>query len=139
MLAPYFCDRCNFETDELLDRCARCGRASMRKTSTIRRLGWVLVVLGSLLAAFMGYLTYVVAGIMARSNQPGTGARFTGDSTDAAFIYGIFGLVIALGLSFVAGGIWQIIYGRRNKKIIVLVLVLAGVLYAIGEVVQTWD
>lgn len=137
-VAPYFCDGCKFETEEPAGHCPRCRRP-LSKTSTVRRLGWVLAVLGGLLAAFMAWLTYVVAGLMARSDEPGAGARFTGDSTDAAFIYGIFGVVLALSVTFVLAGIWQIVYGRRNKWLVLVALVLAGVFWAVGEYVQTWE
>lgn len=138
MVAPYFCQGCDLDAWEQAPSCARCGRP-LRKTSTVRALGWVLVFLGGGLTAFMAWLTYVVAGIISRSDRPGTGARFTGDSTDAAFIYGIFAVVIGLGVTFVLAGVWQIVYGRRNKKLIFLALLLAGLFWAIGEYVQTWD
>lgn len=137
MVEPYFCDKCNFETDQPIANCQVCG-TPLRKTSTIRKLGWVLVVLGGVLTMGMVYLTYVVSALIERADDPGSGARFTGDSSDATMIYGIFGVVIALSITFVIAGIWQIVYGRRNKKLVFVALVLAGVFYALGEYVQNF-
>lgn len=131
MVAPYFCNRCGAETNEPLGHCPRCGRR-LHKTSTIRGIGWLLVVLGGGLAAFMAWLTLTIRRIVEHSGEPGATTRFTGDASDARLIYAIFGLVLALSLTFVAAGVWQIIYGRRNKKFIFVALILAAVLYAFG-------
>jgi hypothetical protein len=111
----------------------------MRKTSTIRALGWLLVVLGGSLAAFMAWLALFVNRLIAQTDEPGAKARFTGDASDAVFIYGIFGLVLALGLAFIVGGVWQIIYGRRNKSVVFVVLVLVALLYWLGLFVRGLD
>ena len=138
MVAPYFCSRCGTETDEPLGNCPRCGRR-LHKTSTIRGLGVALVVLGGGLTAFMAWLTLIVSRIIEHSDKPGATSRFTGDASDALLIYAIFGLVLALGLTFVVAGVWQIVYGRRSKKIIVVVVILVAVLYAFGLFVRGWD
>ena len=138
MIKPYFCDKCNFETDELIGGCPRCGSA-LRKTSTVQKLGWVLVVLGGLLTAFMSVLIVVITRIINNSDEPGTSARFTGDATAAGFIYAILGVVLALSITFVVAGIWQIRYGRRNKKLVFVALVLAALFYAAGEAVEYLD
>ncbi|MET0649580.1 MAG: hypothetical protein ABW208_23460 [Pyrinomonadaceae bacterium] len=137
MVAPYFCNRCGDETDEPLGNCPRCGRR-LHKTSTIRGLGLALVVLGGGLTAFMAWLTLTISRIIEHSDEPGATSRFTGDASDARLIYAIFGLVLALGLTFVVAGIWQLVYGRRNKKIIFVALILVVVLYAFGWFVRSW-
>ena len=138
MAAPYFCSRCGAETDEPLGKCPRCGRR-LHKTSTIRGLGVALVVLGGGLTAFMAWLTLFVSRIIERSNEPGATSRFTGDASDALLVYAIFGLVLALGLTFVVAGVWQIVYGRRSKSVIFVVIILVAVLYAFGLFVRGWD
>lgn len=131
MVAPYFCNRCATETDEPLGNCPRCGRR-LHKTSTIRGLGWVLLVLGGGLTAFMAWLTLTISRIVKHSGEPGATTRFNGDASDALLIYAVLGLVLTLGLTFVAAGVWQIIFGRRNKKIVFVALALAAILYAFG-------
>jgi magnesium-transporting ATPase (P-type) len=131
MVAPYFCSRCGTETDEPLGKCPRCGRR-LQKTGTVRALGWVLVVLGGLLSAFMAWLFVYFTRLIAHSDDPGATTRFTGTASDATFAYGVFGVVLALGLTFVLAGVWQIVYGRRNKKIVFVALALVAVFYALG-------
>ena len=131
MVAPYFCNRCGAETDEPLGNCPRCGR-QFHKTSTIRGLGLALVVLGGGLTASMAWLTLLVSRIIEHSDDPGATTRFTGTASDATFAYGVFGVVLALGLTFVLAGVWQIVYGRRNKKIVFVALALVAVFYALG-------
>lgn len=46
------------------------------------------------------------------------------------FIIFIFDLVISISLAAMAGGLWQIIFGKRNKLIVFAVLVF-GVIFAI--------
>jgi len=95
-----------------------------------------MVVLGGFLVVFMSALTVVVGGIISRSGEPGATTRFTGEPEDAAFIFGIFGLVIAIGLASVAGGAWQIKYGKPNKKIMIVIFGLAFVFLLIGMLVR---
>ena len=131
MVAPYFCNRCGAETDEPLGNCPRCGRR-LHKTSTVRALGWVLVVLGGLLSAFMAWLVVFFTRLIEHSDEPGATTRFTGTASDATFAYGVFAVVLALGLTFVLAGVWQIVYGRRNKKLVFVALALSAVFYALG-------
>lgn len=48
------------------------------------------------------------------------------------FIIFVFGLVIAISLAVTAGGIWQIIFGKRNKLIVFAVLGLGIIFAALG-------
>lgn len=136
MVAPYFCDKCKFETGEPLGKCPTCGR-SLRKTSTVRALGWVLVVLGGGLTLFMAWLTVFITRLIAHSGEPGATTRFTGNSADITFAYSVFGVVLAFGLTSVVAGAWQIVYGRRNKKLVFLVIVLAALFYVLGLYART--
>jgi hypothetical protein len=137
VVAPYFCEKCKFETGEFVRNCPRCGEA-LRSTRTVRITGWLLVVPGGGLTLGMAYLSFVVWILIQRADDNGPGARFTGDSTDAAMIYGVFGAVIGLSLTFVFAGIWQIVYGRRNKKLVFVALALAGAFWAFAEYFQNF-
>ncbi len=129
------CYRCDYTTTDPLAKCPQCGQR-LRTATTVRRLGWVLVIIGSALVVFMGYLTYVITGIIARSNEPGATSRFTGGPEMILFIYGIFGFVILFGLVAMAGGIWQVKYGKRNKKLAYLIFGLGIIFLLIGWVVR---
>jgi magnesium-transporting ATPase (P-type) len=124
-----FCEKCKYETPEMLNKCPQCGR-SIRTSKQVRRLGWVLVILGGFLIVFMVGLTVLMLGIMTNPTQSST--HFTGTPEDALFMFGVFGLVAAIGLSSLAGGVWQIWYGKRNKVVGYVVLGLALVFLVIG-------
>ena len=85
----------------------------------------------------MSILGIYLGSIISNSNDPGATTRFTGGPQDVMFIVAIFGLVISFGLASIAGGIWQIIYGKPNRKIIVAVFVIAGILFVIARAVKT--
>jgi uncharacterized membrane protein len=132
------CAKCDFETDESLAKCPQCGR-KLQSAKKVRILGWVLVLLGGFLVVFMGGLGILLAGIIAGSGQPGNSTRFTGGPEDVMFIVGIFGLVIAFGLAAMAGGAWQIWFGKPNRIVMVVMFVVAGILWVIGNAVRYLD
>jgi len=84
----------------------------------------------------MSILGVYLGSIISDSNDPGATTRFTGGPQEVMFIVVIFGLVISFGLASIAGGLWQIIYGKPNRKIIVIVFVIAGVLFVIGRAIK---
>lgn len=132
------CPKCDFETNESLAKCPNCGRR-LQSAKKVRILGWLLVLLGTGLVVFMAGLGIVLAGLIAESGQPGRTARFTGGPQDVLFIFAIFGLVIAFGLASMAGGAWQIWYGKPNRKVMVLMFVVAGLLFAIGSAIRNFN
>ena len=85
----------------------------------------------------MSILGVYLGSIISNSNDPGATSRFSGGPQDVMFIVVIFGLVISFGLASIAGGIWQIIYGKPNRMIIVVVFVIAGILFVIARAVKT--
>lgn len=129
------CYKCDFETEAALTNCPRC-RHALRKPSYIRVMGAILLVIGLFLVALMGTIAYFVADIIAHTDDPGATTRFDGGPKEIAIIFGIFGLVIAFGAACMAGGLWQVVRGRRNKKITMAVLVIAVLLGAVAGLVQ---
>ena len=129
------CPKCDFETAESLAKCPNCGR-SLQSVKKVRILGWLLVLLGGGLVIFMGGLGIILAGVIAGTGQPGNTTRFTGGPEDVLFIAAIFGLVISFGLASMAGGAWQIWYGKPNRIVMVVIFVVAGLLWVIGSAVR---
>ena len=80
----------------------------------------------------MGIMGYVsVWALGAFSNADPAGARFTGTQQEKFLITGLFGVLLVFGfVSFVAG-LWQVVFGRRNKIFVWTVVGLAA-LIAIG-------
>ncbi len=106
----------------------------MRRAQGVRRRGWVLISLGLLLVGMMGTITFLVAPTML-SGDASAGARFTGTPEQAILILGLFGIVIVFGLTCIASGLWQIVTGRRNIWIVVLILGLTFLLIVAGAAV----
>jgi hypothetical protein len=84
----------------------------------------------------MSALGIYLGSIMAQSGAPGETTRFTGGPQDVALIVAIFGLVICFGLASMAGGLWQIIYGKPNRLVMVAMFLVAGILVAIGWAIK---
>lgn len=131
------CAKCDFETNESLAKCPKCG-GRLQSAKKVRIFGWLLVLLGGGLVIFMSGLGIILGGLIVQGDRPGASARFTGEPQDVLFIAAIFGLVICFGLAAVAGGAWQIWYGKPNRKVMVVMFVVAGLLLAIGSAVQTF-
>ena len=129
------CPKCSFETEETLARCPSCG-SRLQSATKVRILGWFLLLIGTGLVLFMGALGIYLWSIIAQSGEPGGTIRFTGGSQEIALIAAVFGLVISFGLASMAGGLWQIIYGKPNRKVMVAMFLVAGILVAIGWAIK---
>ncbi len=129
------CPKCSFETAETLARCPSCG-SRLQSATKVRILGWLLLLIGTGLVLFMGALGIYLGSIIAQSGEPGTTTRFTGGTQEIALIVAVFGLVISFGLASMAGGLWQIIYGKPNRKVMVAMFLVAGILVAIGWAIK---
>ena len=131
------CPKCSFETTETVPKCPSCG-SRLQSATKVRILGWVLLVIGTLLVLVMGTLGVYLGQLIANSGQPGQTTRFSGGAEDIAFIVAIFGLVISFGLASMVGGIWQIKYGKPNRKLMVGMFIVAGILFVISRAVKVW-
>jgi hypothetical protein len=91
-----------------------------------------LIVIGAGLSGGMAYLMWVIANIM-RHTGGGASGSFTGTARDAAFIFGILGVVLVLGATSLGTGLWQVVFGRPNRLLsgVVLVLGLVTVVLAV--------
>ena len=131
------CPKCSFETTEELDKCSSCG-SRLQSARTVRILGWLLVVIGTFLVLSMGALGIYLGQLISQSDEPGRTTRFSGGPEDVAMIIGILGLVICFGLASIAGGIWQIKYGKPNRKLMVAMVLVVGILVVIGRAIKTF-
>jgi len=125
MLRP--CHFCGHPLEETYRVCTECGRPN-RTPKQVRTLGWVLVGLGTFLVVFMVGLTVVVGRVIARSNPEST-TTFSGDATEAAIIFGVFGVIALFGLGAIAAGASQIRHARTNRRLVGVVLVLGGAIF----------
>src|SRR5262245_60740441 len=125
------CVSCDYQTADRETKCPRCGRR-LRTLRQARRLGWFQVVIGGFLVALMGVITIVVSSVISQSGKPGATTVYTGSQSDLMFTYAIFAIVIAIGLVSIAGGIMTIRYGKTNKLILLLMIVLAIAFYVVA-------
>ncbi len=130
------CHKCDFETTEQLAKCPQCG-SRLQSAKKVRILGWLLLVIGTGLVIFMGVLGIMLGRIIVESDNPGaTRSKFTGGPETLWLIVAVFGLVISFGLASMVGGVWQIWYGKPNKKLMVVMFVVAGLLIVIGKAIK---
>jgi MFS family permease len=115
------CYSCGF-AGEAAGKCPNCG-GRLRSARLVRGLGWLQLLIGLFLVGLMGTITYNLAPSLLSPAAP-AGSRFTGTPGQALMILGLFGLVITFGVGSIASGLWQIVTGRRNKWIFILMLVL---------------
>lgn len=113
------CTKCDFQTTESFAHCPQCG-GRLLGSGRIRTLGWVLVVLGSFIVLLMSGITALVGANF---------SHFKGTSSQAVFIFFLFGVIIAFGLLSLVAGAWQIKHGKRNKTIFFVGLGLAILLF----------
>jgi hypothetical protein len=130
MLRP--CHFCGHPLEETYRVCTECGRPN-RTPKQVRTLGWVLVGLGAFLVAFMAGLSLVIGRIIARSGNPEATTRFSGDASDAAIMFGIFGFIALFGLLGIATGASQIRQGKVNRRMVTVVLVLGGAIFVCAQ------
>jgi len=125
------CPKCSFEANTAETKCPRCGRILMTQTK-IRTLGILIAFLGAFIAAMMAYILSYVYGSINQSNES---LKFTGTETQALYIYAILGLTFTAGIFFVFTGLWQIIFGRRNRILvwisilIIIVVVILSIIF----------
>lgn len=123
------CPKCGYIRETADKNCADCGKP-LQKVSTVRAIGIMLVLMGTALLGFMSWLSLWAYGTIA--NPASSSSHFNGTAKDLLFIIFVFGLVMAIGLGATAGGIWQIIFGKRNKLIVFAVAALGIVFAATG-------
>jgi uncharacterized integral membrane protein len=118
------CYKCRFEANTSETKCPKCRRPLFTQTK-IRILGGLITFLGAFIAAMM---IYILSFVYSSINQANDSLKFTGTETQASYIYAILGLTLTAGLFFVFTGLWQIIFGRRNRILVwISLLIIFGV------------
>ena len=109
----HICPQCGARLRMWRNTCSRCGK-KIRADSALRKMGIAILILGLGLSGVISYLAWVVALVMRHSGDPGATMRFTGTPLQAVMIFGVFGFVLLVGLTLLAGGVFQIVYCRKN-------------------------
>lgn len=124
------CPKCNEIVNTSETVCSTCGR-KMMPASRIKMLGWLSLGCGVFLIGLMSWLSFWIYNAITRSGEPGQGT-FRGGPEIIGFIIVVFGLVLTFGLFAVISGLWQIIYGKRNKILSLVVIILGIAFIGIG-------
>lgn len=125
------CFGCNYETYTYETACPRCGKKVFFTSASIRKRGIVVLLAGLSIAAIMGGVAaFVAMMLLGASRNTASAQSIAEDRTTLIGIYIFFGLVICLGLHFVASGLWMIVAGKRNRVMLWLMWALLFVVSA---------
>lgn len=97
--------------------------------ATFEALGWLQVACGVFLLGIGSVLTWAMAPTLLAPGEIIDGSTFDGTEGQAMLIFGVFGVLVMLGMAAISAGYSQVVHGRRNPGAIALVLMLAGALY----------
>ena len=84
----------------------------------------------------MGYLSWWMYNAITAPTPAGSSPRFTGGPQDITFMVFVFGLVMIIGLVSLIGGLWQIVFGKRNKTLVYIIIGLGAIFIATGLAVS---
>jgi hypothetical protein len=124
------CPKCNDIVTTSETVCSACGK-KMMPASRIRMLGWLSLLCGVFLIGLMSWLSFWIYNAITKSGEPGQGT-FRGGPEIIGFIIVVFGLVLTFGFFAAISGLWQIIYGKRNKVLTFIVIILGIAFIGIG-------
>jgi predicted nucleic acid-binding Zn ribbon protein len=122
LVAKQRCGSCGSGTPVWSDVCAECG-VVLHSPRRLRQAGVLYLFLGMLLTAPAVYMILWAADVVAHSDDPGATTRFSGGAGDAALVFAAMGFVLLLGITGIAMGAWQVVHGRRNPRLVRVVMV----------------
>jgi hypothetical protein len=120
---------CRETVEGAVETCPKCG-TRMRTPKMVRRLGWLLLLLGLFLVGLLGTITWNLAPSLLHPYAPDS--NFTGTAEQAGMILRLFAVVIIFGIGTMINGAYQIVTGRRNAWITAGTLGLAVVLFIVA-------
>ncbi len=128
------CGVCDFQANTAEEFCPRC-RNRLNVKSTIKGLGAVLICIGLFLIGIIGTVSVFIASTMANTGKSSSTSRWTGTTGEAMLIFAILGAVMLFGIASVITGGYQLVTGRRNQKLVYLILALGGILFIGAKVI----
>lgn len=123
-----FCAKCNSISAVREKSCPQCGK-KLETVKRIRVTGALSVLLGAILLVVMSWLALWIYNAVAGS--PGANS-FHGNSQDIGLIIVVFGVVLTLCFFSILAGLWQVIFGTRNKILKYIVVGLGLIFIGIG-------
>ena len=124
---------CGTVVEGKVDQCPKCGKV-MRGSDTIRRSGWLLLIIGLFLVAFMGAIAWSMAPALMNPGHEVSGDTFEGTAAQGRMIFALFGAVMVFGIGTALNGVIQIATGRRNRWLSFATLILAAAMLVLAVV-----
>lgn len=132
------CGACGGSTPTWSDVCAGCGLV-LQSARRLRTAGVVYLVLGSFLSIVGTYLMLVITGVTSYLFDPPPNVRISGGIWGALLVYGGVSFVILVGVVVTLMGVWQILYGRRNLKLVRVIIVCYIIFWIAGLLLQIFN
>jgi len=132
LLARQGCGRCGAGVPVWSDVCRGCGHV-LHSARRLRAAGVLYLFLGLVLTAPAVYLLAVITRMVL---YPDGSGRYTGGAWGLVLAYGSLGFVLTLGVTGLLMGAWQVVYGRRNLKLVRVVIVLYVIFMAAVLIVR---
>jgi hypothetical protein len=129
------CGHCGSATPAWSDVCEHCG-GLLHSPGRLRAAGVLYLVLGSLLAGGAGYLIVLIAGIVARSDDPEAATLFSGTWWLLALAFGALGFVLLVGVVGILMGVGQVRHGRRSLRLVRVVMVFYVIFWVGAMLIQ---
>lgn len=122
------CWSCGFETYKYRSQCERCG-AGLQSRRWSRRFGLVLTLCGLFITGLMSVVLYFTMPLLMNPGVSVGGSRFAGSPAMAFGVSLVLGAVWAFGATALGYGLWQMATGKRNLKVVkVLLAIFSGLL-----------
>jgi hypothetical protein len=126
------CASCGYQTHEFRSVCPRCG-GGMATRRWARRFGGILVACGLAITGTMGAVLISMGPLLARPGVTIDGSRFSGTPAEAWMVLAILGAVTAFGLTALAYGAWQVKTGRRDFRVVGIMLAIWSALLLVAH------
>jgi sterol desaturase/sphingolipid hydroxylase (fatty acid hydroxylase superfamily) len=124
-----FCYKCHYPANASDAKCPRCG-GPLKTKGSIRMLGGVLVFLGGFISVLMIGVMLLMFGIFSQTPA----SKIKGEEAKVLWAIGVVALTFGVGVSFAIAGLWQMIFGKRNKWIVWISIALVVFLLIAGRI-----
>lgn len=135
LLVRQECGACGGSAPVWSDACTRCGLV-LHSTRSLRAAGVLYLVLGLPLSVAMSYVMVLLAGIIRHSDDPQSTIRFSGGTWGAVLAFGGLSLGLLIGVIATLMGVWQIRHGRRNPKLVRVLIVIYIIFWTGGMLLR---
>lgn len=121
------CIACGYQSHRYMSQCPQCG-GGMLTRRWARRLGAIVAACGTIVSGLMGTVMWHTVPLLLRPGVTIDGTRFAGNGAVAAVVLAIFVAVMAFGITAFCYGIWQVVTGRRDRRVMRLMAAIFSLL-----------